>query len=337
MIANETLFNTTTTTTTTDPNLTNEIANNLLIITIAISLIVTGISLNTMYLVAYWKRSIPNTHFNYCMFHLSIANLVQFLSYMPYSLVTTDQLPTTTNWVVESIMCATLRGLSLFWIGAITAGYMLCYMSSIKIILVHDPFQRMKITKKRTGRIFGVLWVLSVVQVSPFWFSKKLNGSHTKCIRDYHGFPTAFNIHDRIINFTGFFLPLITSLVTYTILIYHIYCRHHGDQETRHNRKRYRRRIITLLGIIITIFFVCWAPVISYWLIVATGLTNMDRRIYNYCTVPCLVAGTLNIVCSMNSKKSIKKLFCPFSKDNISISSTMQESTIREGYASSTT
>ena len=294
------------------------IQNNRLVKLVVFFFISSGISLNTMYLLAYWRCSIANTHFNYCVLHLTIANLFQLLAYIVNINMTTDRLPSTENWLAESIMCATLNGLSLFWLGAITAGYMLCYMSSIKILLVYDPMQRFKITKKRTGRIFFLLWLISTAQVLPFWFSKKLNVSHTKCIRDYHGYPGAFYFHDRIFNITAFIIPLFVSLVSYAFLIYQIFYRQHGDQETRHNSNRHRKRIITLLGILISVFAVCWAPITMYWAIVTIGIKEMDREIYQYCTVPCLGAGTLNITCSMNSKSFIKRLFCPFHKNNTS-------------------
>ena len=320
MSSNETIFNATALTREVKLKFTTPhvIQNNLLVQLIVLFFISSGISLNTMYILAYLRRSIANTHFNYCIFHLTITNLFQLIVYIVYARMTTHQLPSTDNWVAESIMCATLNGLSLFWVGAITSGYMLCYMSLIKIILVYNPMQRFKITKKRTGRIFFLLWLISAVEVSPFWFSKKLNVSRTKCIRDYHGYPGVFNFHDRIFNFTGFTIPLFVSLVSYGFLIYQIFYRHHSDQDTRHNSNRHRKRIIILLGILIAVFTVCWAPITLYWAVVASGATEMDTKIYQYCTIPCLGAGTLNITCSMNSKSFIKRLFCPFRKHNTS-------------------
>ena len=327
MLSNETLLNTTTATVHDE-----EMHRTLIGFILVVSFIISGISLNIMYLIAYWRRSMPNTHFNYCMVHLSTANLLQLVAFFPYARVETNQLPGNTgNWFVESFLCATLRGLSIYWVGAITAGYMLCYMSSIKIVLIWKPLQRFKITKKRTGRIFSLLWFLAMIQVSPFWFSKKLNMSQSKCIREYHGIDSFFKIHNNGINLTGFICPLFISVLTYSILIHKIY-RRQGDQATHQNSNRYRRKITILLGTLIAIFVSCWAPIMGYWASIATGLVEMDRRIYNYCLIPSLLAGTLNIACSMNSKKSIKKLFCPFQR-RISQSSTRLDSTIIEGYA----
>ncbi|XP_066924782.1 neuropeptide receptor 22-like [Clytia hemisphaerica] len=274
-------------------------------------LLFSGISLNGCFIVAYLRRSVSASHFNFCMFHLSISNFLQLLLFLPYAVSNVSLIPHDENWVVESILCTIVRGLGFFWIAAVSASWILCYMSVLRLRLISSPLQRFKITKKRSSIVFAVIWILAIFLWSPFFFSKKLNDDQTKCIRYYERSPILFHFHSRFVMFAGFWAPLSINLTAYTAIVIRMY-RREGEQ-THVNSNRHRKRVIIVLGILNTIFVVCWLPMLLQWALTVTDIIKGHEKqqlAYKYCTIPCLAAGTLNIVCSINSRAALKRLVC---------------------------
>ena len=78
------------------------------------ALIVTGVILNIGLLVHLMIKKKLNVHFQYCLWHLCITNVVQYVGFVPYALVEVRDLSQGSGIIVNYAVCVIAGGKPIF-------------------------------------------------------------------------------------------------------------------------------------------------------------------------------------------------------------------------------
>ena len=261
-------------------------------------IIILGIGTNLIVIYLYQTRNIRYNHFNLCLAHLSAMNIAQHLGTIPFITIDWSSI-TISNVFAERLLCGISEGLSVFFCFAFSSVYCLCLMSIYRYYIIKYPLRR-HITKKKTKKILFSLWVAGVLWILPNMVSLKLDKNHSFCIRQYMWSYMLSVIYKSLLFIIGMVLPVLVMVIVYLLIIREMF-RKQKYEQTNWAKLKYRKKILTLLGTLISIYLICWLPFGIYWLLRLLSYfgddeEGLERRhsLIRYIMIPCLLAGLLN-------------------------------------------
>ena len=267
---------------------------------ITMSLIIIGGILNFTLIVHLKKKKKLNIHFQYCLWHLCIANIVQYVGFIPYAMLEVRDVSHHLNEIGNYAVCSLVDGITIFFIAAFTSGYMLCYMASTRYFIISQPLKTFKLSIDRARVYVVVFWLISIFLFIPNFFTLKHYGDDPFCLRTYPFGKSFFTWYGLIAFFAGFYLPLVFMSVIYILTIRHLFKKR---DETSKARVRHRSQVVVVLGSLVSSFVICWLPISVIWVLSSTGMFEATKagqvvltRYYKATLTVSLVAGILNIV-----------------------------------------
>ena len=277
-------------------------------------LITIGIVLNLMVVLFYIMNKIRPTNFNYCLTHLSVANIVQYIGFIPYVAFDVRQFPNYHGNVIQvHVLCALKDGVALFFLGTNTSAYILLWMAIVRYKVIKNPFFTYKYTKTKSRYYIILFWFISFLLVLPNFLTLKTEGELPVCIRVFTFFgKTQFQIFGFSTMFFGFISPVVAFIVLYVLTVIELY---RSTKLTSHNRSNNRNSVLRVLGVIIFSFVVCWIPFATVWCLSASR-EFFDKslageihkaRIYRFTFLPCLLTGISNVLCNAMCFINIRK------------------------------
>lgn len=260
------------------------------------SILIVGLFMNACTVYMYVTKRIQQTHFNYCLKHLSITSIVQYLGFIPMLAVNLKKVPT--NGLLSKLTCGISFGLSAFFCATFVSVYIVNVMSIERFQIINKPIRNLTLSNKRNTKLFFIFWVLGIILLTPNILTYDLDQKHGICVRSYTKYGKDFiYIYSYLLVLLALPIPVIVMVGTYILTIYQLY------RKKSEARLRHRRHIVKLLGMIIGIFLVCWVPFGVWWLLGYLGnyeermeSVYKEIRIARFTLVPALCAPILNVL-----------------------------------------
>ena len=265
-------------------------------------LVILGIVSNTAMILFYRMKDKLNCHFNFCLIHLCVANIIQYLGFIPYGVIDLRYLP----WEnfsdpVNRLVCAFTDGVTVFFIAAFTSAFILCLMAYVRYQIIRNPLKKFSYTINKTKRYLVLFWLTSVFIFIPNTFSLKWEGGEGPfCLRLYPFGESFFLVFGVVMFMAGFYIPLFFMCVTYILTINRLFLK---KDDTSRNRIKHRNHVVAVLGTLIFNFVLCWLPVSAIWLLSIGGAFEptvhgevAKTRYYKVVFLFALLAGILNII-----------------------------------------
>ena len=269
---------------------------------ITITIILVGLTLNVTSVILYCKKRKFENHFDYCLNHLALANVVQYIGVTPYVLIRAGDIPYELTEVENHIYCSLLDGVSVFFIAAVTSAYLLCFLALTRYKIIKQPLTRYKFTNERTRRFVLFSWILSTFLLIPNFFTLKMFENDPFCWRTHPFGELFFVLYSLVTSLVGFYGPLIFMSVTCILTVRHLFSER---GETCQIRIKHRSQVITILCLLITNFVACWLPFCVVLVLSASGIFGktipgeiVKLRWFKLSISISLLAGILNIVCN---------------------------------------
>lgn len=222
---------------------------------------VVGLLGNGLVIFVITRYTKMKTVTNMYILNLSIADFM-FLMGLPM-IMTTLILK---HWVFGFALCKIYYILTC--INMFTGAYTLTVMSGDRFLAVCYPVSSMRYRTPRYARIaIGLIWLVSFVIMLPVLlytetsnhrflpgkYSCKIQWPAKQEIAGQKAF-TLYNL------FLGFAIPVLLICLLYTLLVVRL--RTVGPQSKSNEKKRTRRKVTTLVTLIIAVYILCWLP---YW------------------------------------------------------------------------
>jgi len=265
-------------------------------------LVLLGITLNVATILFYRMKNKLSNHFNFCLLHLCVANIVQYLGFIPYGCIDLRYLPWESfSDPVNRLVCGLTDGVTVFFIAAFTSVFILCFMAYVRYQIIRNPLKKFTYTIAKTKHYLAYFWIAAVVIFIPNTFSLKWEGGEAPfCVRVYPLGEVFFLLFGVVMFMAGFYIPLFLMCVTYILTIYRLYVK---QDDTSMNRVKLRNHVVVVLGALILNYVLCWLPVSVIWLLSIGGSFEPTTqgevhktRYYKLVFLIALLAGILNIV-----------------------------------------
>ena len=240
---------------------------------ITVTIILVGLTLNVTSVILHYKKKKFENHFDYCLNHLALTNIVQYIGITPYVLFEVRDVPYELTEVENYIYCSLLDGATVFFIAAITSAYLLCFLALTRYKIIKQPLTRYKFTNERTRRFVLFFWILSTFLLIPNFFTLKMFENDPFCWRTYPFGELFFVLYSLVTSLVGFYGPLVFMSVTCILTVRHLFSEH---GETSQIRIKHRIQVITILCLLIANFVVCWMPFCVVWVLSAFGFFEKD-------------------------------------------------------------
>ena len=223
---------------------------------------VIGLVGNGLVIFVITRYTKMKTVTNMYILNLSIADFI-FLMGMPMIM----SLLILRYWVYGEFLCKMYFMLTC--INMFVGPYTLTVMSGDRFLAVCYPISSMKYRTPKYARIaIALIWVISFVVMLPVLLYANLVDSRylpgkVSCkiewpAKQEEAGQKIFSLYNLIL---GFAIPVFLIILLYTLLVVRL--RTVGPQVVKSaDKKRSRRKVTTLVTLIIAVFIVCWLP---YW------------------------------------------------------------------------
>ena len=300
-------------------------------------LIILGVLQNSLVVYLYVCSRIPTTKFNLCLVHLSLMNIGIHLGVLPLITVTNHWNFKYLDHFQASIICALTDGFYLVLANILLSALCLCLMSIMRYRVITNPLKG-HLQKKSVKYILASFYVFGYGCSIPELFSFEWKPVRGYCEQTWHIAPSLvwFEVCWIIL---GFFTPVSVLLIVYCLTwktMYFCNLKQHHQQQTQKDqqqnkkqqqkqvrkqctdrvRQKYRRAVVTQLGVLIFVFCLCWIPILVYAILNQSfmfGDTLKEKYeedlILQSVLIPCLMAGVVNPWCYAAFSKDFRMAF----------------------------
>jgi len=289
--------------------------NEMRIYTVSTTLfLVVGASLNFYFICTYYWSRIRRTHFNYCLMHLSVSCLVQYLGFIPYISLDVQNF-SARGIIADHILCALKDGLSVFFVGAFSTAIIASYITVVRYKLIKSPLYRFRLKKCKTFRFFILIWCAGFVMLMPNFFTLRSKENWPVCVRTYSSTSLLIRIYVAVTTIIAVGAPSVILVVTYILTIKQLYFTQKSDvRRHSYNKSRNSKKVLRLFGIFIISMILTWLPFFYIWVRNAHGDFGKAKadeirkaRMYRFMILPSLVSGMV-IVASGSFKCNMSRI-----------------------------
>ena len=241
------------------------------IVTLYVLVTCFGICANCMVLYLFASKKIKFTSFNLLLLNLSVADLLADIFSYPYIFAGIDLSPLRNlSSKMADVSCAFTIGLTPFWTVTTVSLFTLTFISLTRCLKIRYPMRCEWITTRRCTIIYIVFaWIAGIGLPSPNFFSFKFVRKTAVCDRSY---PEGFHsgIYRIGIALISFAIPITLMLSAFLLVAFSLWKKSKILGETTplpDSSLAKRRNAVKLLGALIIVFFICWSPFFTYFLL----------------------------------------------------------------------
>ena len=241
----------------------------------ATTFLVMGIVLNSITICLYYRGRIARSNFHYSLNIMSIVNIVQQLSFVPF-IVFERRIEYPSKSLIVSVQCAFSYAIHAFFNTCFVNIYLICFLTVQRYIIIKRPLERLTFTNRRCRNYVICVAIFISLTSTPnlFFFYTDENGlCQLSDILSYQ-FSQSFAF---LLVISGLIIPMVVMVIAYILTICHMYgrrCKVEQDIALRKNRLK----IVKSLGKFIGIFVLCWAPFNLNYLVSFFGVYQFDTR-----------------------------------------------------------
>ena len=147
--------------------------------------IVVGIILNTIIIWLYCYKKIPPTLFNFFLTILGILNIVQNLGAIIFILFYHRENEDLIPLQRTDELCNLIDGQPLFWVGAFSTVYTICFMNIKWYTIITKPL-RIENKKKRLVNFIIGFWCMASIIIIPNLFAFEYDTENGFCKNTNH-------------------------------------------------------------------------------------------------------------------------------------------------------
>ena len=259
--------------------------------------LVAGVCLNLYFICMYYQGKM-RTHYNYCLMHLSIGYLIQYIGFIPY--ISLDVEDFSTRGLVEKhILCALKDGISVFFAGAFSTTFIASYITVVRYKLIGTPLSRFQLKNYKAFRFIVIAWCTSVLIIFPNFLTLQAKDKLPVCVRRYPGGTLPLKLYGVATRTIFIGAPFVILVVTYILTIKELCCTRRSDFRRRSKKKHHNnKKILRLFGVFILNTLLSWLPFVYVWLKNVSGhfgTSNTEEvrkaRMYRFTILPSLASG----------------------------------------------
>ena len=228
-----------------------------------------GICGNSTVVYLFASKKIRYTSFNMLLLNLSIADLLADIFSYPYIFggIDLSHLRKLSS-KKANMACAFTIGLTPFWVVTTVSLFTLGFISIQRCVKIRFPMRFNWITTRRCTIMYIVVaWIAGIAFTFPNFFSFKFIRKTAVCDREY---PPNFysGIYRIMVVILGLALPVFVMLLSFFLTACKVLKKSSALGETSSTPSMIKRRkAVKLLGALIIVFFVCWSPFFTYFLL----------------------------------------------------------------------
>ncbi|KAF8367845.1 gnrr-1, partial [Pristionchus pacificus] len=297
-----------------------------IIATYIVVFIIAFIGNFTMFLILCRNQMVKVRRVHSLLLHMNIAHLMVTLLYMPKEIMHNY----TIMWNGGDVLCKVCKFFDVFGI-SLSANILIC-ISLDRFYSIFFPLYAMR-ARRSVNHMVAFAWGVSILTSAPqLWLFKEAPHPcypwFNQCVsRDFIGeIPTDFAFYISILNIVQvYFLPLVVTLVCYTLILFKISSGARGVEEknrdnggllrrsTAGNLERARSRTLRMTFVIVLAFLLCWSPyAIVMFLHFSTGAKwipkDVRKLIYAFAVFNSAITPYLYGYFSFDVKKELKLL-----------------------------
>jgi len=270
---------------------------------IAITFLAIGVALNSMTIYLYYCGKIARTNFHYSLNIMSIVNIVQQFSFIPYP----------SRSLLVSVQCAFSYAIHAFFYACFVNVYLICFLTVQRYIIITRPMKRLTFTNKTCRNYLICVNIFVTLTSSPNFLLFYTDESGLCKISDIFGYQFS-RLFACFLVMSGLGVPTVIIVVTYIMTIYYMFVKSSKIKQDIALRK-HRMKIVKSLGILIAIFLFCWAPFGMNYIISYFGVYEFNsrdgsilfRQVNKIVLLPTTMVATFNALTFALSSRDIRK------------------------------
>ena len=300
----------------------------------------TGLMGNFLVIFMYWRNRRMRTITNSFLLNLAVCDLMVVCICMPFTLA----VDVYSNWIYGDVLCKLVnftQGVSVS-----SSVLTLSVISAERFLAIKKPLKaRAFLTRKRSHRIFVVIWMASTIIVTPELFIRHDVVQEVFIIEMRQCVERWTDVAFKYIYVFGllvliYLIPLVTILIGYVKISARLWRQDdhlHGHVEGRLPQQAVkalanRRKIARMLVVLALIFTLTWLPkhVIGLTLdFMSNGVGHTKallllRRFYSFALWFALTNSSINPICyclmSESFQSAYKRTFRCFFRASLSVS-----------------
>ncbi len=220
----------------------------------------------SVWIILLRRRRLRNP-INYMLLHMSLSDIIASVSLYLYIFILDPGTVSDSPRVLE-LLCSLTVGLSPFFLAAASSFFMICAMSYYRYVMIRYPMRRSLRFKGRGVMVISIgSWLFSLAGMFPSMISWKYVREERNCFWDWK------NINSFAYRMVLLFI-IVTPLVFLILSLLAIFVRARKSVDPNNSMQvlsRSRlRRAGKMVGLLILLFVVCWAPFAMYWMYAGT-------------------------------------------------------------------
>ena len=268
--------------------------------------IALGIFINSILIHLYRRRKVSQSLFNFFLMNLGITNIIQNLGVLPFIIYFHRSIEDLVPIHRNNLICWFVRGPPVFWVAAFVSMQTIAFMNVKFYCIIKRPLHR-EDEKRNFVYYIIAFWLIDFVLLAPNFLFFKYDKSNGYCKRvnvdDWR-----LQLYKGLLLLFGFFIPLITMVVTYALIIREFYIKSKIGSNTESSVKiKYRKKVIVFIGMVKCLFLLTCSPFgIVFLLITMTDhygsptdprFEVRNTRLLKFVTLPCCCTAILNVAC----------------------------------------